>query len=259
MGNINVSTNVIENINIKDIETLTEEKALSLSQKKTVVKGFNVYFIDFGGSFGYSYLVYKNKHQIANDFELHHHSMSEDKEKLRNYYLERLNDMLFTDEEISEPIKNYREYTRKQYFLNNLYGKQEDYISCFFCGSDEERKKRREQTKSMIFNPVVYGYYETDKKDFVDNHKKLMEILKAERNKLNNNFEYLKKAFLYEMYNHEYGYNTQGDYDVLSVFGFIKYSRQENVEDYFNQLKFNDTQRRAYYSAREEYNKNFNG
>lgn len=253
------SLEIRSTLTVDDIDKVTEEQAVFFSEEKTQIKGFNVYFIAFDDSFGYSYLVYKNKHLITKDFELHHRSMSKDKEKLRSYYLERLNDMLFTDEEIAEPIRSYNEFTRKQYFLNNLYGKQEDYISIFFCGSDEERENRRKKTEKMIFNPVAYGYYEPNKEDFVNHHKNLMETLKTERNKLNSNFEYQKQAFLYEMYNHEYGYSSQGDFDVLSVFGFIKYNRQETIEDYFNQLSFNDIQRRAYYSAREDYNKNFNG
>ena len=55
------------------------------------------------------------------------------------------------------------------------------------------------------------------------------------------------------MFNHEYSINWQADYDTLSVFGRITYKENATLTDYFDQLKFNDTQRLAYTAARKEY------
>jgi hypothetical protein len=73
---------------------------------------------------------------------------------------------------------------------------------------------------------------------------------------MQDDYEYNKEAFLYEMRNHEYGINWQADYDVLSVFGNISYcgeSCSNELENYFDQLKFSETRRRAYRDARRKY------
>ena len=39
---------------IRDIEALTEEQAAAMAIETASVKGHQVYFVDFGGYFGYS-------------------------------------------------------------------------------------------------------------------------------------------------------------------------------------------------------------
>ena len=57
-------------------------------------------------------------------------------------------------------------------------------------------------------------------------------------------------AFYYEMANHEYHINWQGDYDVLSCFGKITYSDDIDArEKYFDELGFEPQTRRAYKTA----------
>ena len=41
-------------ITIKDIEALTQSDAESMMEEKLKIKGHTIYFIDFGGRFGYS-------------------------------------------------------------------------------------------------------------------------------------------------------------------------------------------------------------
>lgn len=58
--------------------------------------------------------------------------------------------------------------------------------------------------------------------------------------------EFFKEAVIYEMGNHEYQINCQGDYDVLSALGF-------NCE-YENEMeRLTDVQKQAYKAARREY------
>jgi hypothetical protein len=61
-------------MNITEIESLPEAEAKNLAEESAVIKGYNVYFVDLGGYYGYSVLFYKNNHAIyhANDYELHH-------------------------------------------------------------------------------------------------------------------------------------------------------------------------------------------
>lgn len=54
---------------------------------------------------------------------------------------------------------------------------------------------------------------------------------------------------MYEMANHEYAINWQGNWDVLSCFGNIKYDHEHDDQDldfYFDQLEFTKTQRSAF-------------
>lgn len=64
--------------------------------------------------------------------------------------------------------------------------------------------------------------------------------------------DFFKSAVLYEMANHEYQINWQGDYDVLQALGFDC--------EYENEMAcLNDEQLRAYREAKTEYNKRCEG
>ena len=238
---------------IKEIEQMTADQAESMALSKENIKGFDVYFVDFGGYFGYSCLVFKDNHHIvyAGDYELHHRHDVEAGRDLKEVYTKRLNDILFTEEEIAETPKTYKEFLNKQYFLNNYYGDLEDHISMFDVDKKEEYEKNKE---NLIYNKVSFGYYYNA--EFVKHHKELWKKL-IEANKTNeDNFEYMKSAFLYEMFNHEYGISWQGNWDVLSCFGNIEYTDSSNdLENYFEQLGFNDVKKRAFAAAQKEYYK----
>lgn len=208
--------------------------------------------MEFECGFGFSCLVFKNNHHIhyANDYQLHHETVKT-KEELKQMYIKTINNILFTEEEIAKPLKDYDDYGRRSYFLHNYYGMQIDYIAIFqIFNREEERKAFKSQMENMTYNPVGFCYM--NDMDFVRHHIELLEILERVKAEVSTNYEYLKKAFLYEMYNHEYEINWQADYDVLSVFGNIQY-HHEDLNAYFEELKFNDTQRRAYMDARSQY------
>lgn len=253
-----------ENMNIDDIQNLTLEQAKVLCKERTTIKEHDIYFVDFGGYFGFSCLVfYKNMHiYYANDYQLHHKkitwnedgtSTSKDytPEELKKIYIDSLNNKLFTEAELSEPLKNYDEYTKKDHFIRNYYSMRSPYISMFFIGTDAEREARRKKTEKMHFSPVTFSYYYDS--SFPAKVEKLFSALQEQRNNVNNNFEYQKSAFKQEMYNHEYSINWQADYDTLSAFGRIDYKSNSSLTDYFNQLNFNQIQRAAYVAARKEY------
>ena len=241
-----------------EIRALSQADAASIAIETMDVKGYDVYFIDFGPLRGYSYLVFKNDHQITDDFgHLHNYIL---KEKglagLRQWYIDTLNTKLFTEEEIAEPLKSYDDYQQKSYFLHNYYAKQHDYMSMFFIGSDEEREERKERAGEMIFNRVGFCYMDKSLKSFVDKHVALMDKLNAQKENVADNYDYQKSAFLYEMYNHEYAINLQADWDVLSVFGTVSYEdSQSDINKCFDALGFTKTQRIAYMDARAEYYK----
>ncbi len=246
--------------NIKNIEQITENEAKESAIETAEIKGFNIYFVDFGGSFGYSYLVFKDGHHIhyANDYELHHGWIVKEngKEALKEYYIESINNKLFTDEEIKAPIKSYDEYNKKSYFLNNYYAMQRDRVSVFYINpTDEEQAKLDEAKETMVYDPVGFCYIAD--KEFVNHHIELKNALDASKEATKNDFEYQKSAFMYEMANHEYAINWQADYDTLSAFGHItpQPDFSEDINKYFDELKFTQVQKDAYVAARKEYMK----
>ena len=245
-------------MNIREIENMTEKEVAEKVIEKMDIKGFNVYLINFDDAFGYSALVFKNDHYIhyANDYELHHKYLVEEEgiEGLRKYYIESLNNKLYTEEELDQPLKNYDEYDKKSYFLHNYYGMQVDYISIFHIfHNKEEEMEYDKKVKTMHYNPVGLCYMHDI--DFIKKHMTLFNKLRKRKEAMKDDFEYQKGAFLSEMYNHEYGINWEADYSVLSTFGNIEYHGDEagELEKYFEELSFTDTQRNAYFAARTEY------
>ena len=247
-------------MNIRDIETLTEEQAKEMALETMNIKDHNVYFVNCGNGFDYSVLVFKNGHHIhyANDYKLHHSKNTSD-EELREMYIKSLNHKLYTDEELIEPLKNYDEYRAKSYFLHNYYGMQKPHVSIFHIfHSDEEEKAYDEQVKDMIYDRVAFARYDKKDLDFVKHHEELHDILEQRFSETATNYEYQKSAFRFEMANHEYHINWQADFDTLSAFGNVQwhgdgYGGREEREAYFDDLGFNDVQRRAYEDARKEY------
>lgn len=237
---------------IHEIEALTENQASEMAKESVTIKGHKVYFVDFGGYFGYSALVFSDGHYIkyANDYQLHYNGKS--REELRSLYIDSLNRKLFTVDELGT-VEDYQDKQAKEYYIRNYYGMRRDHISMFFCGSDKEREKLRKKTENMIFSPVFFAYYDKKDSDFVKSGEELLSMLeKAEPSA--DNAAYWKSAFLNEMFNHEYGINWQGDFDVCSCFGDCSGVRDyENIEELFSACRFTPAQRAAYMAARREY------
>ena len=245
---------ITKNYTIYDIEALTEEQTSAMAIEAETVKGHQVYFVDFGGYFGYSALVFADGHHIkyANDYELHHKGKNRD--ELKALYLNSLNSKLFTAEEM-ETVRGYKDKQAKEYYIRNYYGMRRDHVSMFFIGSDEEREKLRKRTETMIFSPVFMAYYDKKDADFVKQGAEMLSTLEHAAEK-NNTVEYWKGAFLHEMLNHEYGINWQADFDVCSCFGNC--SGVADIDDLnalFTACSFSDVQRAAYMAARREYSK----
>jgi len=168
----------MKNYTIDMIQAMTETDAAAIALEKLDVKGHTVYLVDFGGYFGYSCLVFKNGHHIyyANDYELHHKWRKATQKQLREVYVEKLGNILFTLEEIASPLSDYAEYERRSRYLHNYYGMQEDNISLFDAGgTKQEVEERKKKIATMIFNPVGFAYYTNA--DFVREHIALFQRL----------------------------------------------------------------------------------
>ena len=255
---MNIATNKLtgESVTIKEIENLDEQTAKEIAEEAIEIKGHQVYFVDFDGYFGYSALVFCNGHHIhyANDYELHHQGKTH--EELKAWYIEGLNNKLYTEEELSEPIKNYSDYELKRYFLQNYYGMREDYISAFcIAPTEKEEQAFKKSVKNMFYNPVCFAYYKNE--EFVKKCVQLHVALTKAKSDTLDNFDYWKDAILTEMFNHEYGINWQADFDTLSAFGNPEWRRgdKNTLEAWFKDVGFNALQKKAYRAAREEYYK----
>ena len=247
-------TTIKTNWNITEIENLTEDDARDMAIETMTIKDHNVYFVDFGGYFGYSALVFMDGMHIhyTNDYELHHKYLNGDRDALRAAYIEKLNRKLFTEQEITSSCATYDEYKAKKEFLHNFYGMRRPHRSIFGIWTAEKEAEFHRETADMFYDPIAFAYY--DDKSFVEHHVSLYDALEKAWAEHENDFDALKSAFKYEMRNHEYAINWQGNWDVLSVFGQVRYVEGDyDIENYFDQLRFTDVQRRAYYAARSEY------
>lgn len=72
--------------------------------------------------------------------------------------------------------------------------------------------------------------------------------------------KWAEDAIYYEMANHEYPINWQGDYDVCACFGAIEYHGDEpnELDLYFEELGFTDATKQAYLRARKRLFKYWN-
>lgn len=197
----------MKNLNITEIENLKYEEVRENALEKLTIKDHDCFLVDFGGYFGYSILVFKNKKHIhyANDFELHHHYLvkKEGIEGLKQYYIKEMNKKLYTDAELLEPCKSYEEYKAKDYFLRNYWMMRYEHESIFFIGTDAEREERKKEIdfKYPFFNPVCFCYV-ADKK-IVEDAENYLTALDKSFHALQDDEEAFREMIKYELSNHE--------------------------------------------------------
>ena len=197
----------MKEMNIKEIENLTYEEAVTLALEKLNIKDHDCFIVDFSGYFGYSILVFKNGRHIyhANDYELHHRHLVKEKgrDALREYYIKEMNGKLYTDAEMMEEPSSYDEYEKKSYFLRNYYIMRQDYVSIFFIGSNEEREARQREIdkKYPYYNSVSFCYVSDP--EIIDTQKKYLKILQNAYKHLQNNLEVFREMVRKELANHE--------------------------------------------------------
>lgn len=66
---------------------------------------------------------------------------------------------------------------------------------------------------------------------------------------------FAESAFFYEMCDHEYGINWQGDWDVCSCFGGCEYSEEKGGADYLTDMGYGNDTISAYFLAKKRYYK----
>lgn len=237
------------------IKEITEPEARAMALEAMQIKGHNVYFVDFGGHFKYSALVYVDGMHIhyADEYELHYTHMNWSRQQMHDKFITHLSAKLFTEDELTGPVLTYDEYKRKLEYLHNYYGMRRERVTIFCINpSKAETEAFEKRTASMTYDKVAFAYY--DDPAFVAHHLALYDALTKSWSEHENDYSVLKSMFVYEMANHEYAINWQGNWDVLNATHGARYHEPDwDIDAYFNQLNFTDTQRRAYLDARQEY------
>lgn len=235
----------MSNWTINEIEGLTAMQIASFADAEhLIIKEHDVYLVDFGGYFGYSALVCADGRHLkyANEYELHYpKSRYDTREKLRNRIIERLNEKLFTEDELKQPSDDYNERQAKEYYLLNTYSYRREKQSIY--GDEHEWFKNERDT--AVFSWVGCGYYHAYDKDFVDHMNELHKLFKQANDPLRD-YEHAYKAFLYEMYNHEYAISWQGDWDVIRCFANVD---GNDASDMLPKTGWSDEIKRAYMDA----------
>lgn len=247
-------------MNIYEIEKLTLQEVEEIALEKMEYKGlcgspYKIFFADLGEYFGYSMLVFWNNRLLkgANDYALHHPNKTQ--EEFKKLYIESLKNKLFNNADF-ERCKNYDDFQAKEYFIRNRICEMFPHYSMFFIGSDAEREERKKEIENNGFkylSKIGFCYY--DDIFPIELERNLLKKLQYANEKNKKTPEYWRKAFLKEMYNHEYCYNWQADYDTLSAFGNIQWKGEnENaLNDYMDQLNFDIMKKQAYLDARKQY------
>lgn len=243
---------------IKDIEALTESEVKEMDHELYNINDHQVYFVDFEGYFGFSALVFRNGSHLyyANDYELHHKTMS--RPELVKWYLETMELKLYSDEMIAAPVNDYIDGERKDDYLRNYYPQMcVDKISAFnIFHNDAEQELFRQETADMIYNQI--GFFFTRDKAFSDRLNELYRIAQESKKESEDNYNYWFEAFKYEMFNHEYAISWEPDTSTLSAFGLpyqVGYEYEskaysKGLNYLFDALNFTDIQRNAYREAR---------
>lgn len=238
---------------IKDIENLTPMQLETFAEfKKESIKGHDVYFGELG-CFGHSAIVCADGRQIrhANEYQLHYpESRYPTVGDVHEKMVEKLHGKLFTEDELEGECESYAEFLAKKHFIANYFGDRREHQSIFCYTEPAEWYQREKET--AILNPVTFAYYHDYDEWFVERCKELYANLCRNNDPLRD-YEHAKEAFKYEMYNHEYAINCQGDWDVINCFCKVEY---EGDGSEIEQTPWNDEVKRAYRDAAHEVTRN---
>lgn len=192
-------------MSIETIEKLKYYQAKGMAIETIQIKDHDVFFVDFDDAFGYSALVFKNQRQIhyANEYELHYGWMREEgRDVLREYYINKMNKKLFTDDELMEEVKTYDDYNRKSYFLRNYWIMRYEHVSAFYISEEDGKAIKKAARKLPYYNNISFCYVESQ--EIVDEQRKILDHLESEFEKIQGNEDIFREMIRYQLANHEY-------------------------------------------------------
>lgn len=205
---------------ISEIENLTYAQAREMAIETMEIKEHEIFFVNLGESFGYSYLVFKNGKHIyyANYYQLHcgHIVKKSGLEGLRGYYIELINRKLYTDAELLEEVKSYDDYENKSHYLRNYYIMRYEYLSIFGIGEKAQKEFDKAKKNFPYYNPISFCYVKDE--EIIKTQAKFMANLEKEYKKLKESTEGFREMIRAELYNHEACITCTAD-DALDALG----------------------------------------
>lgn len=248
-------------VTIHEIEKWNEGKFRELydgEYEVVLVKGFRCYLCDIGGNPKYSMIVFApngNQVHYANEYELHYNKKTH--EQLREIFLKSARNSLFTEAELEQPLKSYFDYKARYRFITEYlpFCARYGYFSCYWVYSTEKQKQEHleEQAKWPVFCPPARAYFKKDDEAFADHIGELFIRLCQQKNDTADDYQYNYDMFYYELGNHEFHLSLDPDWSVLCDFGRIRRDPDATLDDYFDDLGFTETQRKAYRDAVRQY------
>ena len=140
-----------------------------------------------------------------------------------------------SSKELLEKFPTYEEYKRI---------KQEEFnaLPIFFAFSNDqfrtamEKRGLTEKDTDKIYSFGMGGFYlRSDAqiiRDYMNKEDEIEELMNIP--------SFAVSAFEYEMHNHEYGINWQGDYDVCNCFVACSYGDTKDFTDYLDEAGHSD-------------------
>lgn len=146
-------------------------------------------------------------------------------------------------------------------FKDMLQNKVND-LPMFYAFSNEQLDNALDDMglslKDMKGNKIVrigFGAY-CLKRDIDSILRELNKVDEMKRDFIKD-YEHAYDAFMYEMGNHEYHINWQGDWDVLSCFGLdddvCEYEDGKDVDEYMDAMGLSPVTKAAYHDARGDF------
>lgn len=137
-------------------------------------------------------------------------------------------------------MMNYKEYKEKRQSEFNQ-------LPVFFAFGNKQFEEQLAKRGIKLEDAQKYVYRLSDTGGFY--LKKDAEQIRAWftidhdaelRSMMENDLDFAREAIEYEMYNHEYAINWQGDWDVASCFGPVEYDEDKSGADYLSELGFDN-------------------
>ena len=253
------------------IDDLRNEELVKVNARECVmIKDHNVYMVDIETYGGLCAIAFYDGYLIYSRVKVNHSNCKTD-EELRETYIKVMNNTLYTEDELSY-VKDYDDYTVKNYFIRNYYCNRKDHLSWFYSEITKDkyeilsswikdRDKIYEKLNREIYtenNNVCFCFFKSEDKEFSDHIYELLKGLEKAKDESENNPDYMVSAFYYEMCNHEYCINWQADWDVCSCFDRCKYGEDKGYVEYLTEMGHPEwiplyiKARKKYYKAAEE-------
>lgn len=210
-------------------------EAKAMAQEEIQIKGHDCFLINFNNS-KLSILVYKDGKHIyyVDDFGCLHNHLVKEKgiEALRQYYIDKMNNILFTDEELMDEVASYDEYRRKDHFLRNYWIMRYDYTSIFAISGEDKKKVERGKKVHPYYCTTCFCY--VGDPAICDQANMYRDHLQKVYEKLLQSDDEFRRIISYELSNHEACITGSAD-EALDALGLDYETLSNSQKEIVNQ------------------------